>query len=167
MRYIGWDLGDGNSTEKSALMVKKTSRFWLLVRNVLIVGASLAMYDATTLYQQYDPYFQIQTDIDEAFPRRLKLFLAKYGLGFLPPRMVRISVVGLQQYTSFASMHTSLATICVGLGGVGVFGDFWGGMESWPLLMGSPFAVVSRGLAGFWGETWHQLCRHVGPLMPI
>ena len=105
MRYVGWDLGDGKNTEKSALIVKRTSRFWWLVRSVLIVGTSILVYDATSLYQQYDPYFQIQTDIDEEFPRRLKAFLGNYGLGFLPPRLARILVVGLQQYTTLTQFQ--------------------------------------------------------------
>jgi hypothetical protein len=57
-----------------------------------------------------------------------------------------------------------LAIIHVSLGGLGILDEWWGGVDNWPVLMGSPLVVLDSGLRGFWGRGWHQLFRSVSPL---
>ncbi len=104
---------------------------------------------------------QIETSIDEAFPRRLGNFLAKYHLDFMSPRFVRISVLALQQYSTFTMIGAIPAVFFVTLGGVGLVDDFWGRVENWPNIMGNPIAIARSGLRGLWGRFWHQLFRNV------
>jgi hypothetical protein len=166
-RYIGWDIGDSSSYKPpvdSLLGGRRQARIRWLLKNILFVGLFFCLIDATNLYQHFDPYFQVDTKIDAPFPLPLAAFLARYGLGFLPPGIVRITVLGGQKYAVFTIIHRVLAVIHVSLGGLGLLDDWWGGMESWPSLMGSPLVVAESGLRGFWGRGWHQLLRNVSLL---
>jgi hypothetical protein len=163
MRYVGWDTGDGKMIERMNRAEKSHSRVWWLLKNIVFVGICFSIYDMTNFYQHFDPYFQVETDIDEALPRRLMSVFMRYHLGFLPPRLLRILVLGVQPYVIFALIHNTMAVVHVTMGGIGILGDFWGGVENWPPLMGSPVVILTRGLRGFWGEFWHQLFRTVGP----
>ena len=170
MRYIGWDTGSPNPsppTPNSYLSRngRKQSRLRWLLNNMLLAGLCFLLIDAMNAYQHLDLYFQIETPIDSAFPHPLFALLYRYALGFLPPpRLVRILVLGLLQYTVFTMINRILAILHVSLGGLGVFGEWWGGVESWPMLMGSPAVVWDRGLRGFWGRFWYQLFRDVSSL---
>lgn len=162
LRYVGWDTGDGKDVT-SLLRERRQYRLQWLLKKVLFMGICFSIVDLTNFYQHFDPYFQIETDIDAAFPHQLGDLLAKYHLGSLPPRLLRISALGFQQYAVFALTNTLMAIIHVTLGGIGLLGDFWGEIEYWPPLMGSPLVTLKRGLRGFWGEFWHQLFRNVRP----
>jgi hypothetical protein len=60
-----------------------------------------------------------------------------------------------------------LAIVHIILGGVGLLDEWWGGVKSWPMFMGSPVVLLSSGLRGFWGKFWHQLLRSVSFLQLI
>ncbi|KAH8777115.1 hypothetical protein F5882DRAFT_502855 [Hyaloscypha sp. PMI_1271] len=165
MRYIGWDTGSpspslpipNNSISRNG---RKESRLRWLLNNMLLAGLCFLLIDATNAYQHLDLYFQIETPIDSAFPLPLSALLYRYASGFLPPpRLVRILVLGMQQYAVFTLINRVLAILHVSLGGLGIFGEWWGGVDSWPMLMGSPAVVWGSGLRGFWGRFWHQLFR--------
>jgi len=157
MRYVGWDIGD----MKTTVPRRRQSYISWLLRNILFVGICFFLVDAMNFYQRFDPYFQIETNIDEAFPRGLDGFLTRYHLSFLPPRLLRITVLGFHQYAVFAVINSVMAIIHVTLGALGMLDDFWGGMENWPPLMGNPLVVLESDLRGFWGRFWHQLFRNV------
>jgi len=162
MRYVGWDIGDGRAVKKvSWSNNSRRSRWARLLKDAVFAGMYCVLIDATNFYQYFDPYFQIETDIDEKFPRRLAGFFTRYYMGFLPARFVRISVLGVQQYCMFAIMHSAAAIIFVALGEMGILDDFWGCKESWPPLLGNPLVVITEGLRGLWGKVWHQLFRVV------
>jgi hypothetical protein len=74
---------------------------------------------------------------------------------------VRIVVLAGQQYATFVLINRVLAIIPVSLGGLRVLDEWWGGVENWPMLMGSPLVVLDSGLRAFWGRGWHQLFRNV------
>lgn len=107
---------------------------------------------------------QIETSIDEAFPRRLGGFFARHHLKFLSPRFVRIAVLGLQQSSIFTLLGAIPAVVFAVLGGVGLVDEFWGRVENWPSIIGSPVAIAQKGLRGLWGGCWHQLFRQVSSL---
>ena len=170
MRYIGWDTGSpspsppipNNSIHRNG---RKPSRLRWLLNNMLLAGLCFLLIDATNAYQHLDLYFQIETPIDSAFPLPLSALLYRYASGFLPPpRLVRILVLGVHQYAVFTLINRVLAILHVSLGGLGIFGEWWGGVDSWPMLMGSPAVVWGSGLRGFWGRFWHQLFRDVSSL---
>ncbi|KAK0111965.1 hypothetical protein ONS96_001228 [Cadophora gregata f. sp. sojae] len=162
-RYISW----ATSTSQTVLYSSQPpppsskSRTAFVVQKLFLIVFCIGTMDVTNLYQYFDPYMQIETSIDEAFPRRLGGFFAKYHLDFLSPRFVRIAVLGLQQYSVFTLMGAIPAALFVTLGGVGLVDDFWGRVENWPSVMGSPIAIAERGLRGFWGVFWHQLFRNL------
>jgi hypothetical protein len=162
MRYVGWDVGSRTpSPHISSPPMKRQSRTSWLLRNTLLAGLCFLAVDGTTAYQHLDPYFQIETPIDSSFPPRLATFLSRYGLGLLLPRLGRIVVLGVRQYAVFMLINRVLAIIHVSLGGLGILDEWWGGAESWPMLIGSPLVVWNNGLRGFWGRGWHQLFRSV------
>ncbi|KAF4630120.1 hypothetical protein G7Y89_g8023 [Cudoniella acicularis] len=102
IRYIGWDIGDSSSYKPlidTPLGGGRQARFrWL----------------------HFDPYFQVDTKIDAPFPLKLAAFLTGYGLGFLPSKLVRITVLVVQQYAVFTIIHRVFAVIHVSLGGLGL-----------------------------------------------
>jgi len=155
MRYIGWDTGSPTRSPPTPNKFlsrngRKQSRLRWLLNNMLHACLCFLFMDATNAYQHLDPYFQIETPIDSDFPLPLSALLYHYALGFLPPpRLVRILVLGVQQYAVFTLINRVLAILHVGFGGLGIFGEWWGGVESWPVLMGSPAAVWGSGLRGF------------------
>ncbi|CZR64020.1 uncharacterized protein PAC_13917 [Phialocephala subalpina] len=163
LRYIGWQTSPvPQGKEKFDIPPQgPESRVKFLVREVLRVGLCLLIMDAISLYQHFDPYFQISTPINEPFPRRLRSFLTIYHLHHLPPQLVRILILGAQQYATFSLLQAVPAILFVGLGGVGVVGNFWGGTQNWKSAMGSPSVVWRRGLRGFWGGFWHQYLRNI------
>ncbi|PMD47726.1 hypothetical protein L207DRAFT_607219 [Hyaloscypha variabilis F] len=164
MRYIGWDIGDSSGTKppiSTHLVGGRRTRICWLIRNIFFAGLCFCIIDATNLYQHFDPYFQVDTQINAPFPLNLAAFLSRYSLGFLPPEFVRITVLFAQQYAVFTMINLVLGVIHVSLGGIGLLDDWWGGMESWPCLMGSPLIVAEGGLRGFWGRAWHQLFRNL------
>lgn len=164
LRYVGWDIGSPTSipsTPVSSLPRRKESRIHWLLKNIFLAGLSFLAIDATNAYQHMDPYFQVETSIDSPFPQRLASSLASWGLAFLSPRMVRIVISGVQQYAVFTMINRVFAIVHVLLGGLGILDGWWGGVENWPMLMGSPAVVWRSGLKGFWGRGWHQLFRYV------
>lgn len=162
-RYISWVTSSNQavlySSQPSPASSKSRTPF--IVQKLLLIAFCFGIMDVTNLYQYFDPYMQIETSIDEAFPRRLGGFFARYYLDFLSPRFVRITVLGLQQYSVFTLMGAIPAALFVTLGSVGLVDDFWGRVENWPSVMGSPMAIAERGLRGFWGAFWHQWFRNV------
>lgn len=167
MRYVGWETDGSPNAKKTddahSQRRTQTRASWLL-RNIILAMFCFLIIDATNAYQRLDPYFPAGTPIDEHFPSPLAGFLSQYGLAFLPPRMVRILVLGVQQYATFALINRILAIVHVILGGLGVLDEWWGRVENWPMLMGNPLVVLDSGLRGFWGKGWHQLFRSVSPL---
>jgi Membrane bound O-acyl transferase family len=163
MRYIGWDTNSSATSQPiSSLLNRKPSRFRWLLNNILLAGICFLLIDVTNLFHHLDIYFQVETPIDKQFPSSLAALLSRYTFGFLPPpRLVRILVLGLQQYAVFTLINRALAILHVSLGGLGLLDEWWGGVESWPMLMGSPAVVWRSGLRGFWGRFWHQLFRNV------
>lgn len=162
MRYVGWDTGSPTPNNSLPRNGRKQSRLRWLLNNMLLAGLCFLLIDATNAYQHLDPYFQIETPIDSVFTLPLSALLSRYTLGFLPPpRLVRILVLGVQQYAVFTLINRVLAILHVSFGGLGLFGEWWGGVESWPMLMGSPAVVWGSGLRGFWGRFWHQLFRNL------
>lgn len=166
MRYVGWETGVPVAAKKTfdapSQKGAQTRTSWLL-RNTFLAMFCFLIIDATNAYQRLDPYFQVETSIDEPFPARLAGSPSRYGLDFLPSRMVRIVVLATQQYVTFALINRVLAIIHVSLGGLGILDEWWGGVENWPMLMGSPLVVLDSGLRGFWGRGWHQMFRSVSP----
>ena len=166
MRYLGWETGvspAANKTIDSSSQKRTQTRISWLLRNTLLAMFCFLIMDATNAFQLLDSYFQVETSIDEPFSARLTGSLSRYGFNFLPSRMVRIVVLGMQQYATFALINRVLAIIHVSLGGLGIWDEWWGGVESWPVLMGSPTVLLDSGLRGFWGKGWHQLFRNVSP----
>jgi hypothetical protein len=179
-RFIGWDAGCGSEgkgrpdisvlSESAAGKEQALSRSSWLLRKCLSAILCCLLIDATNSYQAFDPYFLGQTDdIDAPFRHPLAQALAANSFGrthgllsSLPPRLLRIAGFGAQQYAVFQLLGTLSALAFVSLGGLGLVDDFWGGMQNWRPLMGSPLAVCRRGLKGFWGGFWHQLFRYVG-----
>ncbi|PVH82036.1 hypothetical protein DL98DRAFT_587045 [Cadophora sp. DSE1049] len=162
-RYISWATSSNQTVLYSSQPPPPSSksRTTFVIQKHLLIAFCIGIMDVTNLYQYFDPYMQIETSIDEAFPRRLGGFFAKYHLDFLSPRFVRIIVLGLQQYSVFTLIGAIPAALFVSLGGVGLVDDFWGRVENWPSVMGSPLAISQRGLRGFWGGFWHQLFRNL------
>lgn len=161
IRYTGWlTTPSAPLPEAQSLPTTKKRLTWLLNRTFLIAFC-LLLQDATNLYMKYDPYFQIQTSIDEAFPRRLGTFLATYHLNFLPPRAVRMLVLGSQQYAMFSLVGDIPAVFMVLLGWTGLVSEFYGRMENYLPVMGNPLVVLRSGLRGFWGRFWHQILREM------
>ncbi|CZT52700.1 uncharacterized protein RSE6_14059 [Rhynchosporium secalis] len=162
LRYNGWVTSDSQKALfTSQLPPPRRSRLIFIIQKLCVVGCCFVVLDAVHYYQHFDPYMQIETSIDEAFPRRLGGFFARHYLGFLSPRCVRIMVFGLEQYCNFTLLGTTPAVVFVALGGIGLVDDFWGSVENWPLIMGNPFAIARKGLRGFWGDFWHQLFRNL------
>jgi hypothetical protein len=58
-------------------------------------------------------------------------------------------VLATQQYATFAFINRVLPIIHVSLGGLRILDEWWGGVENWPRLMGSPLVVLDSGLRGF------------------
>jgi hypothetical protein len=169
LRYIGWDTNSASTISQpiSSFPEETQSRSRWLVQNITLAALCFFFIDATNAYQHLDPYFQVETAIDKPFPLPLAAFLLRYGFGFLPPpRLVRIMVLGVQQYTVFMLINRVLAIVHISLGGLGLLDEWWGGVESWTMFMGSPVVVLS-GLRGFWGKFWHQLLRSVSFLQLI
>lgn len=162
-RYISWVTSSKQAVLYSSQPPPPSSksRTTFVLQKLLLIAFCFGIMDVTNLYQYFDPYMQIETSIDEAFPRRLGGFFATYHLDSLSPRFVRITVLGLQQYSVFTLMGAIPATLFVTLGGVGLVDDFWGRVENWPSVIGSPMAIAERGLRGFWGGFWHQWFRNV------
>ncbi|KAL2065555.1 hypothetical protein VTL71DRAFT_3225 [Oculimacula yallundae] len=121
------------------------------IQKFCLIGCSIITLDAVHFYQHFDPYFQIETSIDEAFPRRLGGFFAKRHLRFLSPRFVRIAVFGMEQYSTFTLLGAIPAVIFVILGWIGLVDDSWGRRYNWLSIMGNPISVAQRGLRGFGG----------------
>ncbi|KAH7317781.1 hypothetical protein BKA65DRAFT_599769 [Rhexocercosporidium sp. MPI-PUGE-AT-0058] len=163
LRYIGWATSDTQIILYSSQPPPPSSkpRTTFVIQKILVIALCICIMDVTNLYQYFDPYMQIETPIDEAFPRRLGGFFAKYHLDFFSPRFIRIAVLGLQQYSLFTLVGAIPAALFVTVGGVGLVDDFWGRVENWPSLMGSPIAIAQKGLRGFWGIFWHQLFRNI------
>ncbi|KAL5331875.1 hypothetical protein ACEPPN_001414 [Leptodophora sp. 'Broadleaf-Isolate-01'] len=163
LRYIGWATSDTQMVLYSSQPPPPSSksRATFLFQRLILLGVCIGIMDVTNLYQYFDPYMQIETPIDEPFPRRLGSFFAKYHLDFLSPRFIRITVLGLQQYSVFTLIGVIPSLLFVTLGGVGLVDDFWGRIENWPSIMGNPVAIVQTGLRGFWGVFWHQLFRNI------
>lgn len=160
-RYTSWLTTPSIALPRArSLPTTKTRLTWLL-RRTLFIAFCLLLQDATNLYMKYDPYFQIQTSIDEAFPRRLGGFLVTYHLNFLPPRAVRILVLGSQQYAMFSLVGDIPAVLMVLLGWTGLVSEFYGRMENYLPVMGNPLVVLRSGFRGFWGRFWHQILREV------
>ncbi|KAH7386385.1 hypothetical protein BKA64DRAFT_142444 [Cadophora sp. MPI-SDFR-AT-0126] len=162
-RYISWATSSNQTILYSSQPPPPSakSRTTFVIQKILLIAFCMGVMDVTNLYQYFDPYMQIETSIDEAFPRRLGGFFTRYHLDFLSPRFVRIAVLGLQQYSIFALIGAITAAFFVTLGGAGLVDDFWGRVENWPNVMGSPIAITERGLRGFWGGFWHQLFRNL------
>lgn len=158
-RFVNWDIGDGKVQIEGP-----ESRGWWLLGSLAKAGVAFVACDVTNLFMVYDPYFQWEMGVDEAFPRRLAGFLERIGLRRLPPRAVRIAVFGVQQYSVFYLVGSVLAIVFVSLGGLGVVGEYWGAPHSWPPLMENPVAIFHQGLRGLWGKVWHQLFRQVSVL---
>ncbi|KUJ14230.1 uncharacterized protein LY89DRAFT_720592 [Mollisia scopiformis] len=158
LRYTSWQTTSSTSLPPS----KPPKRIPFLTHLFLHTTLYLLLIDAISLYTHFDPYFQISTPISEPFPRRLRTFLSLYHLHHIPPQLVRILIVGGQQYAVFSLLTTIPAIFFVGLGALGVVGDFWGGTMGWRAGVGNlslGTAVVRRGLRGFWGEGWVQYLR--------
>lgn len=170
LRYIGWDINTSskNSQPISSFSEETKSHPRWLIQNVLLAAIYLFLFDATNAYQHLDPYFQVETAIDEPFPLPLAAFFIRHGFGFFPPpRLVRIIVLGVQQYTLCMLINRVLAIVYVSLGGLGLLDEWWSRVENWPMMMGSPFVVLTSGLRGFWGQFWHQVLRSVSFLLFI
>ncbi|CAL3967942.1 unnamed protein product [Diplocarpon coronariae] len=167
LRYIGWSTSPSQTVLYSSQppLGSAKSRASFVRQQLFHIGLCIGIMDVANFYQYFDPYFQIDTSIDENFPRRLAGFFARNHLSFLSPRFVRISCLMLQQYSVLSLVGAIPAVLFVSLGALGLVGDFWGRVESWPSIMGSPLAIAHRGLRGLWGATWHQLFRNilVGP----
>ncbi|CZS96889.1 uncharacterized protein RAG0_06050 [Rhynchosporium agropyri] len=152
LRYNGWVTSDSQKALfTSQLPPPRRSRLIFIIQKLCVVGCCFVVLDAVHYYQHFDPYMQIETSIDEAFPRRLGGFFARHYLGFLSPRCVRIMVFGLEQYCNFTLLGTTPAVVFVALGGIGLVDDFWGSVENWPLIHGEPLcdcAERSQGVLG-------------------
>jgi len=164
LRYIGWDTNSDSSISQpiSPFPKETQTRSRWLVQNILLAALCIFFIDATIAYQHLDPYFQVETPIDISFPPPLAAFLLSYRFRFLsPPRLMRIMVLGVQQYAVSMLINRVSAIVHVSLGSLGLLDVWWGGVESWPIIMGSPTVVLTSGLRGFWGKFWHQLLRSV------
>ncbi|KAG4432940.1 hypothetical protein IFR05_011586 [Cadophora sp. M221] len=162
-RYIGWATSDTQMVLYSSQPPppSRKSRTTFIIQRLILLGICIGIMDVTNLYQYFDPYMQIETSIDEPFPRRLGGFFAEFHLDFLSPRFIRIAVFGLQQYSVFTLIGVIPSLIFVTLGGLGLVDDFCGRVENWPMIMGNPVAIAQKGLRGFWGVFWHQLFRNI------
>jgi Membrane bound O-acyl transferase family len=184
-RFIGWDTGsvvkgvqDSPSSSPSTSSIPprpgevrgpaQPRSSWLLRKCLSVIVCGIVI-DAVNSFQAFDPYFLGQTgNIDAPLLHPSSHLLASSLFGrahalrsLLSPRPLRIAVFGAQQYATFSVISSLAALVCVSLGGLGIVGDFWGEMQNWKPVMGSPLAICRRGLRGFWGGFWHQLFRHV------
>jgi len=162
LRYTSWD----TSSNTSALVIPQSSsstkaQVTWLVKQLGFIGTCLLILDTTNLYMHYDPYFQITTAIDETLPRRLSTFLSSYYLNVVPPRAIRILVLGSQQYAIFSLVGCIPAVLMVVLGWIGGVSEFYGRKENYLPVMGNPLVILDGGLRGFWGKFWHQILREV------
>jgi hypothetical protein len=114
-----------------------------------------------TRIQGLDPYFLDGIDIDAPLPQAVVKILGNFASLWFVLRTIRIMVHGLQVYSGFPLFASIPAIICVSLGGLGFFDDFWGRPENWPPLMGNPRLIARSRLRGFWGQVRHQLFRNV------
>lgn len=165
-RYVGWATSPSSAQQWNSHTPtpKAQSRVFFIIRKFVLAVACMIITDFTNLYQYYDPYMRFESSIDSTFPRRLRDILAGYHISSISPRLVRISMLGLQQWCTYSLLGAAPAVVFVTLGGLGAVGDFWGRPENWPGVMGSPMVVAKRGLRGFWGGFWHQLFRNVSTL---
>lgn len=164
LQYVGWKLGDDVKPGAISHPAAAGSRALWLLKRCLSAALCVLIIDAANSYMLHDPYFQSGTNIDCPWPEYLVSYLGRTRVSFIPPRLPRIIIFGLQQYTIFSLIGSMIAIICVSLGGIGLVDDFWGGTHNWPPFMGNPRVVLERGLRGFWGSFWHQLFRHVSTL---
>jgi uncharacterized protein YjeT (DUF2065 family) len=169
IRYTGWDIGNKKpirsikSLSSSSSSSSSKARFAWLLKEIGFIVLCILIHDAMHEYMAWDTYFHRhpQISIDEPLSGHLSSLLGRLHLGFLPPRAVRIAAMGAQQYAIFSMVGSIPAVFLVALGWVGLVGDFYGRMENYPRVMGSPLAVIEGGLRGFWGKFWHQIFRQV------
>lgn len=163
LRYVGWDIGDDRKPIFIPRSCPPLSRLKWVLRKLLVLGIWLAIWDATNLYRQFDPYFQASMSIDSPLSKRFVLpkFLEEYHIAFLPPRLLRVANYGAQQYAYFSMWDAVFCILFVALGFLGVLDDFWTAPEYWQPMMGSPLLVARSGLRGFWGGVWYQTFRNV------
>ena len=120
--------------------------------------------DLTSLYTRHDPYFRhSHTGISSPPPLppsgSIPSIIAILWT-FLPPRLLRVSILALQLYALIPRLFALPALIPLLLNYLSIVPDSWS-PHAWPPFFGPFSAITTRGLRGLWGQWWHQMNRYL------
>ena len=160
LRLTNWKIGRvSHDKTQPPVRINRADFFKYTVVHIL---RSYLILDVTSFYTQTDPYFfHSGMNVDAPFPKTpVSASKVLELVTLLPPRLVRVLVLGGQLYSLLTLMFllpTLLATI---FNALQLLPNEWS-PHSWPLFFGPSSAVADRGIRGLWGSWWHQMHRYL------
>ena len=163
IRLTGWKIRDPSHDRKQSIL-PNVSRIAFLRHAFGTVLLSYVLLDISGYYTHQDPYFTTSaTDVDAALPTDAlqgPAAVVQQTLSYLPPRLVRSTIIASQLYSLIAGGFYPVTFPVVTLNVLGVIPDEWS-PHTWPSFFGAFLAVRRRGLRGLWGSWWHQMNRQI------
>ena len=160
LRFTGWKIGDPSHDRNQPS--SRISRIeFLKGQSMAVLGCYLSA-DAASCYAHTDPYFTTsEMSIDTPYPPlEAKTSATLIILKFLPPRVLRSTVLAAHIYGLVKGAFLLPTLPAVGLNALGLLSDDWS-PQSWPAFFGDFRAISDRGLRGLWGSWWHGFNRYV------
>ncbi|KAK4542980.1 hypothetical protein LTR36_005978 [Oleoguttula mirabilis] len=152
IRLTNWKINTPSHDRSQPRLPAFHSRTAFAKHAVLSFIRGYIILDLTRAYISHDPYFTDPTvSIRSPLPSPTSLQLA-------PPQLLRSLVVGAQAWALLSQMFYLPCLLPVGLHALGWLPDEWS-PHNWPPYFGSPRAIFSQGVRGFWGQYWHQTMR--------
>ena len=119
------------------------------------------LLDLTSVYISTDAYFRDSSiSVNDPLPFSpsptpvLTLFLQ-----FIPPRLVRTSIIAAQIYALIPLMFFLPTLPAIALNSLHILPSEWS-PHTWPPFFGKFSSVFNNGLRGLWGSWWHQMNRY-------
>ena len=163
IRLTGWKIGNLSHDRKQSIL-PNASRTSFLRHALGLFLLSYVLLDISGYYSHQDPYFTTSTmDVDAALPINALQgpgAVVQRTLSYLPPRLVRSTIIASQIYGFIAGGFYPVTFPIVALNVLGVIPDEWS-PHTWPRFFGAFSVVRRRGLRGLWGSWWHQMNRQI------
>ena len=159
LRLTSWKINEPkHDNQRPPMWLSRTDFFKHALRTSLL---GYLILDLTSCYAQTDPYFHVSgIPIDAPFPDSEIMMAPLMILRYLPPRLIRASMLAGQIFATVRCMFYLPVIPILGLNAIGLWPDEWS-PHTWPKFFGKFSSLYTKGMRGLWGSWWHQLNRHI------
>jgi len=170
LRLTDWKFGDPSHDRKQPTRPTGKSHLNFITTAISRTAVGYLLLDISSAYILTDPYFHDLTvsinsplpsagNIDKSnstsTPNVLPLIYS-----VIPPPLFRCLIILVQAYAIMSQQYHLPLVPLVALHYFGRVSDTWA-PHLWPPYFGSATSILDKGLAGLWGEYWHQMLRWV------